>query len=67
MASHATEILGPWPAANPAIRSLSHRLQAENVSRHKDDVVGVFAHNFVILMMVQMVKTKMVNSILMVF
>ena len=52
MASHATEVLGPWPAANPTIRSLSHRLQAENVSRLKDVVVGAVAHSFVILMII---------------
>jgi len=48
MASPATEILGPWPAANPAIRSLSHRQQAGNVSRLKDVGVGEFAHRFVV-------------------
>jgi hypothetical protein len=48
MASPATEILGPWPAANPAIRSLSHKQQAGNVSRLKDVGVGVVAHDFVI-------------------
>ena len=48
MASPATEILGPWPAANPAIRSLSHRQQAGNVSRLKDVGVGVVAHRFVV-------------------
>ena len=48
MASPATEILGPWPAANPTIRSLSHRQQAENVSWLKDVGVGVVAHRFVV-------------------
>ena len=48
MASPAMEILGPWPAANPAIRSLSHRQQAEHVRSLKDVGVGVVAHNFVV-------------------
>ena len=48
MASPATEILGPWPAANPAIRSLSHKQQAEHVRSLKDVGVGVVAHDFVI-------------------
>ena len=51
MASPATEILGPWPAANPAIRSLSHRQQAEHVRSLKDVGVGVVAHNFVVFRM----------------
>ena len=46
MASHAAEVLGPWPAATPTILSSSHRLQAENVSRLKNVGVGVVAHNY---------------------
>ena len=64
MASPATEILGPWPAANPTIRSLSHRQQAENVPRLKDVGVGVVAHNFVIFDDVPNVIKRMFSSFL---
>ena len=64
MASPATEILGPWPAANPAIRSLSHRQQAGNVSRLKDVGVGVVAQDFVIFDDVPNVIKRMFSSFL---
>ena len=52
MASPATEILGPWPAANPAIRSLSHRQQAKHVRGLKGVEEVVVAHDNQILRLI---------------